>query len=121
LLFLYRWHDLRLESLVKSEDDCSMYDLDKSNRLLRLEEFSHFCSSLDISAVIAAAGERGQANGYEKEVYAIAILRAVQNGDFGSDRNAVQEAISALWARGCHSGFNVHSFNTVFQDFFTRW
>ena len=98
-----------------------MRQFDKGHSLQRLEEFRHFCSSLDVSAIIAAADRFGHADGFEKEVYAIAILRAVQNGDFGSDRDLVQEAVSALWERGCCSGFNVHSFNAVFQEFFNRW
>jgi hypothetical protein len=98
-----------------------MRQFEKNHRLQRFEEFSYFCNSLDISAIIAAADKWGHADGYEKEVYAIAILRAVQNGDFGSDRDLVQDAVSALWEQGCRSGFNVQSFNAVFQEFFNRW
>jgi hypothetical protein len=85
------------------------------------EDFNRFCKSFDVRAVIAAADAKGRAEGYEKEVYALAILRAVHNGDFGEDRQATQKAISALWRNGYCKGFNAKTFNEVFQDLFVYW
>ena len=85
------------------------------------EDFNRFCKSFDVRDVIAAADEQGRANGFEKEVYALAILRAVHNGDFGEDRKATKEAISALWQSGCCKGINADTFNEVFQELFIYW
>lgn len=87
----------------------------------KLEDFSQFCRTFDIRAVIAAADEHGLVPGYEKELYAIAILRAVQHGDFGSDPELTAEAVSALWERGYSCGFNANSYNAEFENFFKRW
>ena len=85
------------------------------------EDFHRFCKSFDVRDVIAAADEQGRADGFEKEVYALAILRAVHNGDFGEDREATQKAISTLWQSGCCKGFNAATFNEVFQELFIYW
>ena len=98
-----------------------MHDVKKYDSLQKLEDFSHFCSALDINAVIAAADAQGRVNGREKELYAIAILRAVENGDFGTDRAMIHKAISTLWDRGCREGFNRRSFNAVFEQYFSHW
>ena len=86
-----------------------------------VEDFNRFCRSFDVREVIAAADEQGHAAGLEKEVYALAILRAVHNGDFGEDREMTQYAISALWKHGYCKGFNAESFNEVFQKLFVYW
>lgn len=86
-----------------------------------LEDFNRFCSSVDVRAVIAAADEAGNARGFEKEVYALAILRALRNGDFGEDRYVNQTAITAIWECGHLNGFNRDSFNEVFDEFFAYW
>ncbi len=86
-----------------------------------LEDFQRFCSSFDVRTVIAAADEHGNVEGFDKEVYALAILRALRNGDFGEDRQLTQVAVSALWERGHLEGFNRDSFNEVFEDFFIYW
>jgi hypothetical protein len=96
-------------------------EMNKRAMLQKLEDFNQFCGTFDIRTVIDAADRRGLAPGYEKELYAIAILRAVQHGDFGSDPDLTAEAISALWERGYRSGFNADSYNTVFQNFFRYW
>jgi hypothetical protein len=89
--------------------------------LQNLEDFNQFCKTFGIRTVIAAADQRGLVPGYEKELYAIAILRAVQNGDFGSDPDRTAEAVSALWERGNRCGFNVDSYNAEFENFFRYW
>jgi hypothetical protein len=86
-----------------------------------LEDFNRFCSSVDVRAVIAAADESGTAQGYEKELYALAILRALRNGDFGEDGHFNQTAVSAIWECGHLNGFNRDSFNAVFEEFFVCW
>jgi hypothetical protein len=86
-----------------------------------LEDFKRFCNSFDVRSVIAAADECGNAEGFEKEVYALAILRALRNGDFGRNREMTQIAVSLLWERGHLEGFNRDSFNEVFEDFFVYW
>ncbi len=86
-----------------------------------LEDFNRFCSSVDVRAVIAAADEAGNADGFEKELYALAILRALRNGDFGEDGHVNRTAISALWECGYLNGFNRDSFNEVFETFFAYW
>jgi hypothetical protein len=74
-----------------------------------------------VKAVIASADRHGCAEGFEKEVYALAILRAVRNGDFGRDRHVTRMAVSSLWERGLLKGFNRENFNEVFQEFFVHW
>jgi len=86
-----------------------------------LEDFNTFCNNFDIRAIIAAADDYGHAEGYEKEVYALAIMRAVSKGAFGADRVANQQAISALWDRGYRDGFTVDSFKEAFVEFFNCW
>ncbi len=96
-----------------------MYVIAEKRR--ELEDFNRFCATFDVKEVIAAADEHGDAIGYEKEVYALAILRAVHNGDFGQEELVTQAAISALWERGYRKGFNIDSFNEAFQEFFVHW
>jgi hypothetical protein len=86
-----------------------------------LDDFHQFCKSLNVRTVIAAANEQGQLEGFEKEVYALAILRAVKNGDFGEDHEATLMAITKIWEQGYRKGFNEESFNEVFQELFVCW
>ena len=86
-----------------------------------LEDFNRFCHSFDVRAVIAAADEQGLAEGFEKEVYALAILRAVHNGDLGNDRDTTVKAISSLWYDGYRKGFSAETFNEMFQELFVYW
>ena len=58
------------------------------------EDFHRFCKSFDVRDVIAAADDQGRADGFEKEVYALAILRAVHNGDFGEELESFDLLIS---------------------------
>ena len=71
--------------------------------LQKLEDFNQFCKTFDIRTVISAADQRGLVPGYEKKLYAIAILRAVQHGDFGSNPDLKTEAVSALWTADAES------------------
>jgi len=80
-----------------------------------IDDFSQFCVMVDVTTVIAAADDEGNAPGYDKELYAIAIVRAVRNGSLGSDWYQAQAAVSKLWEGGCRSGFNTDSFNTVLK------
>ena len=86
-----------------------------------LEDFNRFCHSFHVRAVIAAADEQGRADGFEKEVYALAIMRAVHNGDLGEDRDATSKAISILWHDGYRKGFSAETFNEMFQELFVYW
>ena len=86
-----------------------------------LNDFHEFCNSLNVRTVIAAANEQGLPEGFEKEVYALAILRAVKNGDFGEDHEATLMAISTIWEQGYRKGFNEESFNEAFQKLFVCW
>lgn len=95
--------------------------MEKSAIRRNLEDFSHFCNAFDASAVIAAAEKSGQADEFEKEVYALAIMRAAHNGAFGTDPKAKQAAISALWERGHRCGFTAESFNAGFLECFNCW
>ena len=95
--------------------------MEKSVVRRNLEDFNHFCNAFDVRAVIAAAEEPSQADEFEKEVYALAIMRSVHNGAFGSDPTAKQAAISALWERGHRCGFTADSFNTGFLECFNCW
>lgn len=104
-----------------TDRDREMHAIDGLDRGQILRDFGQFCGALDIHAVIAEADAAGQLNGHEKELYAIAILRALHNGDFGKDRQFISEAVSAFWEHGYEQGFNVQSFNTVFEKFFNRW
>ncbi len=86
-----------------------------------LDDFNRFCESFDVRSVIATAERMGETRGQEKEVYALAILRALHNGDFGSDNRVIQAAVHALWERGYRCGFNSDSFNAVFDEYFNQW
>lgn len=86
-----------------------------------IDDFNQFCKSLDVRYVIAAVDEQGQAEGFEKEVYALAILRAVHNGDLGEDAEMTRNAIAAFWQHGHRKGFNAESFNEVFDQLFVYW
>jgi hypothetical protein len=90
--------------------------MDAKNIQPWIEDFSQFCKMVDVKVVIAAADDQGNANGYDKELYAIAIVRAVKHGSLGSDWYQAQAAVSRLWERGCLSGFNTDSFNTVLKE-----
>ena len=86
-----------------------------------LRDFARYCSSVDIREVIAAADEDGNADGYEKELYALAIIRAAQSGAFGRKSNALQAAVADLWERGHRFGFSRETFNTGFEKLFDPW
>ena len=90
--------------------------MDSKNIQPWIEDFSQFCKMVDVKVVIAATDDQGNANGYDKELYAIAIVRAVKHGSLGSDWYQAQSAVSRLWQRGYRSGFNRDSFNTVLQE-----
>jgi hypothetical protein len=70
---------------------------------------------------INAADHRTHVPDDDKELYALAIIRAARNGAFGDDNKTTQTAISALWERGYLSGFNTDSFNVVFEEYFRCW
>lgn len=89
--------------------------------LHHLADFGEFFSEVNITQVIAAADEHGNVQGYEKEIYALAIIRAVSKGDFGTNPKVKIAAISALWERGYRTGFSMESFNAVFEDYFCGW
>lgn len=80
------------------------------------EDFSEFCAMVDVKAVVAAADAEGNARGYDKELYAIAIVRAVQDGMLGTDWYDAQAAVSRVWERGHRSGFNTDSFNGALKE-----
>lgn len=98
-----------------------MHTRQRHSREQQLRDFGHFCTGLDIHEIIAEADAGGRVRGREKELYAIAILRAIEHGDFGRDRYRIQEAISKFWERGYRDGFNAQSFNAVFEEFFSCW
>ena len=81
-----------------------------------IEDFSEFCAIVDVKAVVAAADAEGNSRGYDKELYAIAIVRAVQEGTLGADWYEAQAAVSRVWERGYRSGFNTDSFNTALKE-----
>ena len=87
----------------------------------QLEDFMQFCNAVDVKHAINADGHATHAADDDKELYALAIIRAAKNGAFGDDNNATQIAISALWERGYRSGFNTESFNVVFEEYFRCW
>ena len=87
----------------------------------QLKDFVEFCSALDIKEVVGAADEFGNAEGYDKEIFALAILRALDNGDFGDDPMQVQVAVADFWRRGHVEGFSMATFNRVFIDHFAHW
>jgi hypothetical protein len=43
-----------------------------------LEEFEYFCRSFDVKEIIAEFDEHGNVEAVEKEIYALAILRAIE-------------------------------------------
>ena len=87
----------------------------------RLEDFMRFCDSVEIGCGAAASNRGSRAPGYDKERYALAILRAAKTGAFGDDAELTRTAISAIWDRGYRSGFNPDSFKTEFEQYFRCW
>lgn len=81
-----------------------------------IEDFSKFCINVDVRDVIAAADEQGNAPGQSKQLYALAIVRALHNGDLGRDYDKSLSAVSMLWERGHVSGFNTDSFNRGLKE-----
>jgi len=95
--------------------------MDKLLMRQQLEDFMQFCETVDVKRTIKAAGHATHAPDEDKELYALAIIRAAKNGAFGDDNDATQTAISAFWERGYRSGFNTESFNVVFEEYFRCW
>ena len=87
----------------------------------QLEDFTQFCSSIEVGRTSASADRWIHAPEDAKEQYALAIIRAAKNGAFGNDNETMQAAITALWERGYLSGFNAQSFNVVFEEYFRCW
>ena len=88
-----------------------------TNKILKwIEDFSGFCAMVDVKAVVAAADAQGNAHGYDKELYAIAIVRAVQDGMLGADWYEAQAAVSRVWERGYRNGFNSEAFNNALKE-----
>ena len=81
-----------------------------------IEDFSKFCINVDVRDVIAAADEEGNAPGQSKQLYALAIMRALHNGDLGSDYDESLSAVCMLWERGHVRGFNTESFNLGLKE-----
>ncbi len=79
---------------------------------LWINDFSEFCKTVEVKSVVAAADEEGNAPGQDKQLYAIAIVRALHYGELGSDWYEAQSAVSMLWERGNSSGFNTENFNS---------
>ncbi|MEE4145155.1 MAG: hypothetical protein V2I26_10190 [Halieaceae bacterium] len=79
---------------------------------LWIDDFSEFCKTVDVKSLVAAADEEGNAPGQHKQLYAIAIVRALHYGELGSDWYEAQSAVSMLWERGNTSGFNTETFNS---------
>jgi hypothetical protein len=93
-----------------------------TNKILKwIEDFSGFCAMVDVKAVVAAADAEGNARGYDKELYAIAIVRAVEDGMLGADWYEAQAAVSWVWERGHRSGFNSDSFNSALKELADSW
>ena len=65
-----------------------------------IEDFSEFCEMVDVKTVVTAADAQGNAPGCNKELYAIAIERAVHDGMLGTDWYEAQAAVSRVWERG---------------------
>jgi hypothetical protein len=78
-----------------------------------IEDFSVYCVSVDLKQVVAAADEEGNAPGWEKQLYAVAIVRALHQGILGNDWLQAQSAVARLWQRGRERGFNTDNFNDV--------
>ena len=88
-----------------------------TNKILKwIEDFSGFCAMVDVKAVVAAADAEGNPGGYDKELYAIAIVRAVHDGMLGTDWYEAQAAVSRVWERGYRSGFSTDSFNSALEE-----
>jgi len=87
-----------------------------SKNLKWIEDFSEFCAMVDVKAVVAAADAEGNSRGYDKELYAIAIVRAVHDGMLGTDWYEAQAAVSTVWERGHRNGFNSDSFNSALKE-----
>ena len=85
------------------------------------DDFRRFCDTLDIERVVRNTHREGQLPGNEKELYALAILRAARTGALGEDSAATRVAISALWERGSRHGFSRDNFNQVFERYFRYW
>lgn len=81
-----------------------------------IHDFNRFCDSVDVKAVVAAADEHGNAPGYEKQLYAIAIVRAVDRGDLGYDWYEAQDGVALLWERGYRIGFSTDTFNGALRS-----
>ena len=79
---------------------------------LWIDDFSEFCKTVDVKSLVASADEEGNAPGQHKQLYAIAIVRALHYGKLGSDWYDAQSSVSMLWELGNNSGFSTESFNT---------
>jgi len=77
-----------------------------------IDDFSKFCMTVDVKSLIATADAEGNAPGQHKQLYAIAIVRALHDGDLGKDWHEVLSAVCTLWERGHISGFSTDSFNS---------
>ena len=95
--------------------------MDKQLMRRQLEDFEKFCGTVDVKGIVGSADRRERTPGYEKERYALAIMRAANTGAFGDDIDDTLIAISALWDRGYRCGFNPDSFSTVFEEYFRCW
>jgi len=106
---------------VVSEISMEARNVDKRISRHELEDFQRFCSTFNPKGLICEVDEHGSIEGLEKQVYALAIMRAVSNGDFGTDDKLTAAAISALWAQGHRYDYNSEIFNKVFTEFFYYW
>lgn len=95
--------------------------MDERRMRQQLEDFTRFCSAIEVRPSSACADRWKHTPEDAKERYALAIIRAAQNGAFGNDNETTQAAITALWERGHLSGFNTQSFNAVFEEYFRCW
>lgn len=80
-----------------------------------IEDFKRYAKTVDIRTVIAAADEQGKAPGWEKQIYSIAIVRALHQGELGTDYGQVQKAVATLWEHGHTRGFSTESFNDALR------
>ena len=85
-----------------------------------IDDFGEYCKSVDVRDVVAAANEDGDAPGQAKQLYAIAIVRALHYGGLGKDWYEAQMAVCMLWERGHVSGFNTDTFNGVLEELRTN-
>jgi hypothetical protein len=95
--------------------------MDKRISRHQLEEFHRFCSTFNSRGLICEVDKHSSTEGLEKQVYALAIMRAVSNGDFGTDDQLIAAAISTLWDQGHRYGYNSANFNKIFDEFFYHW